>query len=149
MEVPDDLPDLQSLDEQRNRDNTNNNSNYSGGYRPNSNRETRNVSSNKNNSDKRIRTIDHSKFNKRKDRIDIFVGNMPYGIDEVQLKEWFEKNGLKKIEFDARIVIDKETGQGRGFGFISVFKKENVAEVLKLNGKEFNHRKLIINESRK
>lgn len=153
LEVPDDLPDLQSLDEQRNRDNnrdnTNNNSNYSGGYRPNSNRETRNVSSKKNNSDKRIRTIDHSKFNKRKDRIDIFVGNMPYGIDEVQLKEWFEKNGLKKIEFDARIVIDKETGQGRGFGFVSVFKKENVAEVLKLNGKEFNHRKLIINESRK
>ena len=153
LEVPDDLPDLQSLDEQRNRDNNrdniNNNSNYSGGYRPNSNRETRNVSSNKNNSDKRFRTLDHSKFNKRKDRIDIFVGNMPYGIDEVQLKEWFEKNGLKKIEFDARIVIDKETGQGRGFGFVSVFKKENVVEVLKLNGKEFNHRKLIINESRK
>jgi len=149
LEVPDDLPDLQSLDEQRNRDNINNNNNYSGGYRPNSNRETRNVSSNKNNSDKRFRTLDHSKFNKRKDRIDIFVGNMPYGIDEVQLKEWFEKNGLKKIEFDARIVIDKETGQGRGFGFVSVFKKENVVEVLKLNGKEFNHRKLIINESRK
>ena len=31
-------------------------------------------------------TIDHSKFNKRKDRIDIFVGNMPYGIDEALRK---------------------------------------------------------------
>lgn len=74
---------------------------------------------------------------------------MPYGIDEIDLKEWFEKNGLKKIEFDIRIVIDKETGQGRGFGFISVFNKLDIPEVLKLNGKEFNNRKLIINESRK
>ena len=74
---------------------------------------------------------------------------MPYGIDEIDLKEWFEKNGLKKIEFDIRIAIDKETGQGRGFGFISVFSKVDVPEVLKLNGKEFNHRKLIINGKRK
>ena len=59
------------------------------------------------------------------------------------------ENGLKKIEFDARIVIDKETGQGRGFGFVSVFNKEDVNCVLRLNGKEFNHRKIIINESKK
>ena len=166
LDIPDDLPDLQSLDEQRNRDNNNiNNNNFTGPYRPNLNRDrdsrdnrdkdrdrdrdSRNLSVNKNNGDKRFRTIDHSKYSKRKDKIDLFVGNMPYGIDEVQLKEWFEKNGLKKIEFDARIVLDKETGQGRGFGFISVFDKDDVAEVLKLNGKEFNHRKLVINQSRK
>ena len=153
LEIPDDLPDLQSLDDQRNRDNRDNrdnnniNNNFSGGYRPNINRE-RNLSENKN-MDKKIKLLDHSKYSRRKEKFDIFVGNMPYGIDEVQLKEWFEKNGLKNIEFDARMVIDKETGQGRGFGFVSVFKRENVADVLKLNGKEFKHRKLIINESRK
>ena len=100
-------------------------------------------------SDKRPRLLDHSRYSKRKEKIDLFVGNMPYGIDEIDLKEWFEKNGLKKIEFDIRIAIDKETGQGRGFGFISVFSKVDVPEVLKLNGKEFNHRKLIINGKRK
>ena len=168
LDIPDDLPDLQSLEEQRNRDNNNfnsNNNNFTGPYRPNINRDrdnrdnrdsrdkdrdSRNLSMNKNNNgDKRFRTIDHSKYSKRKDKFDLFVGNMPYGIDEVQLKEWFEKNGLKKIEFDARIVMDKETGQGRGFGFVSVFDKDNIADVLKLNGKEFNHRKIVINESRK
>ena len=168
LDIPDDLPDLQSLEEQRNRDNNNfnsNNNNFTGPYRPNRDRDnrdnrdsrdkdrdrdSRNLSVNKNNNgDKRFRTIDHSKYSKRKDKFDLFVGNMPYGIDEVQLKEWFEKNGLKKIEFDARIVMDKETGQGRGFGFVSVFDKDNVADVLKLNGKEFNHRKIVINESRK
>ena len=147
LEIPDDLPELQSLEDQRNRDNNNINNNFSGGYRPNINRE-RNLSENKN-MDKKIKLLEHSKYSRRKEKFDIFVGNMPYGIDEVQLKEWFEKNGLKNIEFDARMVIDKETGQGRGFGFVSVFKRENVADVLKLNGKEFKHRKLIINESRK
>ena len=149
LDIPEDLPDLQSLDEQRNRDNSYNNSNNNfSGYRPNNNspKEARISNSHP---DKRPRLLDHSRYSKRKDNIDLFVGNMPYEIDEVDLKEWFEKNGLKKIEFDIRIVIDKETGQGRGFGFISVFNKLDIPEVLKLNGKEFNHRKLIINESRK
>ena len=147
LEIPEDLPELQSLEDQRNRDSNNSNiNNFTGGYRPN-NRE-RNLSENKA-TDKKIKLLDHSKYNKRKEKYDIFVGNMPYGINEVEVKEWFEKNGLKNIEFDVRMVIDKETGQARGFGFVSVFKKENVADVLKLNGKEFKHRKLIINESRK
>ena len=64
-------------------------------------------------------------------------------------REWFEKNGLKNIEFDARLVIDKDTGNPRGFGFVSVFDKDDVSLVLKLNKKEFNKRKLIINESKK
>ena len=147
LDIPEDLPELQSLDEQRNRDNNNTINNFSG-YRPNNPTRERNLSENKSN-DRRPKILDHSKYMRRKDRIDLFIGNMPYGIDEVQLKDWFEKNGLKKIEFDARIALDKETGQGRGFGFISVFNKEDVPLVLKLNGKEFNHRKLVINESRK
>ena len=147
LDIPEDLPELQSLDEQRNRDNNNTINNFSG-FRPNNPTRERNLSENKSN-DRRPKILDHSKYMRRKDRIDLFIGNMPYGIDEVQLKDWFEKNGLKKIEFDARIALDKETGQGRGFGFISVFNKEDVPLVLKLNGKEFNHRKLVINESRK
>ena len=157
LEIPDDLPDLQSLEDQRNRenrDNRDNNNNininiFTGGYRPNNRtREERKFNENKN-GDRKIKLLDHSKYNRRKEKFDLFIGNMPYGIDEIQLREWFEKNGLKKIEFDARIVIDKETGQGRGFGFISVFNKDDIDTVLKLNGKEFNHRKIIINQSKK
>ena len=93
--------------------------------------------------------LDHSKYSKKPGKIDLFVGNLPHGIDEVQLREWFEKNGLKKIEFDVRIPVDKDTGQLRGFGFVSVFNREDVDTVLKLNGKDFNHRSLKINESKK
>ena len=139
LEKPEELPELQGLDEQRN-----NNYNRSS-IRDNNNR---NFSANHNN-DNRPKLLDHSKYSRRPGKIDLFVGNLPYGIDEVQFKEWFEKNGLKNVEFDARIPIDKETGQARGFGFVSVFDKDDVKAVLKLNGKDFNHRSLKINESKK
>ena len=128
LEIPEDLPDLLSLDEQRNTG-----TNISSSMRSNS-------------FDKKTNIINNIK---RKDRIDLFIGNMPYNIDEKQLRDWFEKNGLKKIEFDSRIAVDKETGQNRGFGFISVYDKNDIPLVLKLNGKDFNHRKLVINESKK
>ena len=139
LEIPDDLPELQSIEEQRNRD-----SNNANNINNNINNSTRSISY-----DKKQNTLDHSKFMKRKGRFDIFVGNLPYNADEVKLKEWFEKNGLKNMEFDVRITLDKDTGKGRGFGFVSVFKKEDINDVIKLNGKEFNYRKLVINESKK
>ena len=129
LEIIEDLPDLQGIDEQKN----NNNINNTNGFRPK----------------KETKILDHSKYSKKAGKIDLFVGNLPYNIDEVMFREWFEKNGLKNIEFDARLVIDKETGQPRGFGFVSVFDKNDVNSVLKLNKKEFNKRKLIINESKK
>ena len=148
LEIPDDLPELQSIEEQRNRDsislNGGNKNNFSGGYRPNNpTRMARN-----NSLEKRPQVMDNSKYMKR-NRFDIFVGNLPYNADEVELKNWFEKNGLKDIKFDVRITIDKDTGKKRGFGFVSVFNKEDIDNVIKLNGKEFNHRKLIINEAKK
>ena len=148
LEIPDDLPELQSIEEQRNRDSINlnggNKNNFSGGYRPNNpTRMARN-----NSLEKRPQAMDNSKYMKR-NRFDIFVGNLPYNADEVELKNWFEKNGLKDIKFDVRITIDKDTGKKRGFGFVSVFNKEDIDNVIKLNGKEFNHRKLIINEAKK
>ena len=149
LEIPDDLPELQSMEDQRNRDSNNlnstNNNHYSSGFRPNNaTRMARN-----NSYDKKPQMLDHSKFMKRKGRYDIFVGNLPYNADEVKLKEWFEKNGMKNTEFDVRIALDKDTGKPRGFGFVSVFNKDDIGDVIKLNGKEFNFRKLIINEAKK
>ena len=149
LEIPDDLPELQSMEDQRNRDSNNlnstNNNHFSSGFRPNnSTRMARN-----NSYDKKPQMLDHSKFMKRKGRYDIFVGNLPYNADEVKLKEWFEKNGMKNKEFDVRIALDKDTGKPRGFGFVSVFNKDDIGDVIKLNGKEFNFRKLIINEAKK
>ena len=163
LEIIEDLPELLNIDEQRNYNNSNNNITLNG-YRPNYNNHTNHNNHNNNNREfnnfdkgnfnhmrdnNKINNVDHSKYNKKGGRIDLFVGNLPFNIDEKQFREFFEKNGLKGIEFDARIALDKETGKPRGFGFVSVFNKNDVSLILKCNGKEFLKRKLIINESKK
>ena len=40
--------------------------------------------------------------------------NLPYSLDWKQLKQWFEKNGIKNIVF-VKIVIKQNRSQGYGF----------------------------------
>lgn len=85
----------------------------------------------------------------RPGKIDIFVGNLPYDVSDDTFKAWLKKNGMEKEEdFVVRVAIDKDNGQPRGFGFVSVYNTSSKEKVLKLNGKDFNKRKLIINESK-
>ena len=125
LEIPEELPELQNMDEQKNGGREANQ-----GFRP------------------QQRPPQQRHFVKREGKIDVFVGNMPYNVEENDFRGFFEKNGLKDVEFDARIAVDKDTGNPRGFGFVSVFNKEDLEKVLKLNGKEFMRRKLIINQSK-
>ena len=48
----------------------------------------------------------------------IFVGNLPYQADEHQLQEWFSGNGFPALSVN--IVVDRISGQPRGFGFVEV-----------------------------
>ena len=122
LETMEELPELQGMDEQKSNP----------GFRP----QVQNIS---NGPRRHIR---------KEGKIDIFVGNLGYNVDEKTLTEWLEKNGLKGTEMDVRIAVDKDAGTSRGFGFISVFDKDDLAKVCKLNGKELNRRRLVINESK-
>ena len=131
LETIDELPELMGIDEQKGNRNI-----------------VSNIGMFSHNNNTNIRGRSANTMRYREGKCDIFVGNLPYNIDEIQFKEWLEKNGLNGIDFDARLAVDKETGTPRGFGFISVFNKEHVKSVLKLNGREFLRRKLVINESK-
>ena len=75
----------------------------------------------------------------------IFVGNLPYQADEHQLQEWFSSNG-----FPARsviIVVDRISGQPRGFGFVEVSEDVAARCVLACNGQDFLGRTLVINNA--
>ena len=51
----------------------------------------------------------------------IYVGNIPYGKDENDLKDLFGQYGeVSSVKF----VNDKETGRFRGFGFLKEFWQE-------------------------
>jgi RNA recognition motif-containing protein len=75
----------------------------------------------------------------------IFVGNLPYQADEHQLQEWFSVNGF--LALSVNIVVDRISGQPRGFGFVEVNEDVAVRCILACNGQDFLGRTLVINNA--
>ncbi len=74
----------------------------------------------------------------------IYVGNLPYSATEEQLRELFARHG-EVVKVD--IVMDRETGRARGFGFVEM--ESGAADAIRsLNGHELGGRQLTVNEAR-
>jgi len=77
--------------------------------------------------------------------MDIYVGNLPYGAGDQELNELFAQHGAVT---SARVVIDKFSGQSRGFGFVEMSDKaEAEAAISATNEQDFMGRPLRVNES--
>jgi RNA recognition motif-containing protein len=77
--------------------------------------------------------------------MDIYVGNLPYGVDDQQLQELFEQHGNVT---SARVIVDKMSGDSKGFGFVEMpDKTEALAAIEATNEQDFNGRNLRVNES--
>jgi len=77
--------------------------------------------------------------------MDIYVGNLPYGAGDQELNELFAQYGAVT---SARVVIDKFSGQSRGFGFVEMpDKAEADAAINATNEQDFMGRPLRVNES--
>lgn len=74
----------------------------------------------------------------------LYVGNMSFKTTEEALTAAFAAYGTV---LSASIVMDRETGRPRGFGFVEM---EDGAEeaIADLNGKELDGRALTVNEAR-
>src|SRR5260221_1225112 len=78
--------------------------------------------------------------------MNIYLGNLSYSATEASLKELFEGYGTVTT---AKIVTDKFTGSSRGFGFIEMPNADEAQRAIdELNGKDFDGRKIVVNESR-
>ena len=76
----------------------------------------------------------------------IYVGNLNYGTGNEELKTMFGEFGDVS---DAVIIMDRDTGRSRGFGFIEMADEtEGRAAIEQLNGKEIEGRTLTVNEAR-
>ena len=76
----------------------------------------------------------------------IYVGNMPYGVTEEDLKQSFSAFGEVT---SVTIIKDKMSGQSKGFGFIEMASaEEGQAAISGMNEKELKGRKLNVNEAR-
>jgi RNA recognition motif-containing protein len=77
----------------------------------------------------------------------LFVGNLPFSVDESELRELFGQNDRTVAE--VRLITDRDTGRPRGFGFVEMGSSEEADQAIReLNGYELQGRQLNVNEAR-
>jgi RNA recognition motif-containing protein len=74
----------------------------------------------------------------------LFVGNLPWTVDDAQLREMFESLGEVH---SASVVMDRETGRSRGFGFVEMDDADAQRAISELNGKTIQSRQIKVNEA--
>lgn len=75
----------------------------------------------------------------------IFVGNLPYSINEDDVRSLFEEHGdVHSVD----LITDRETGRFRGFGFVDMEDDDAEAAMEALDGHEMQGRNLSVNEAR-
>lgn len=76
----------------------------------------------------------------------LFVGSLDYSTTDSQLESHFAAIG--KV-LSAKVIIDKYTGQGKGFGFVEMDTPESAKEAMnKLNGSQINGRSIAVKEAK-
>ncbi len=77
--------------------------------------------------------------------MNIYVGNLPFSATDEELRAIFEEFGVVQ---SAKVIIDRETGRSRGFGFVEM--SENIARkaITAVNGKEMDGMELTVNEAK-
>jgi RNA recognition motif-containing protein len=76
--------------------------------------------------------------------IKFYVGNLPYNVNEEELKKFFEAYGVVISSSSNAVTIprDRDRGHNRGFGFVEI-ETENPQEIIdKIDGKVLGERKI-------
>ena len=76
----------------------------------------------------------------------LYVGNLSFNTTEDGLNELF--GGVGAVQ-SANIIMDRETGRSRGFGFVEMSSQaEGENAIAQLNGAELDGRQLKVNEAK-
>jgi len=75
----------------------------------------------------------------------IYVGNLPWSIDNEGLKKLFSEAGLEVEE--ANVITDKYSGRSKGFGFVTVSDEAGEKAISEFNGKSIEGRELKVSEA--
>ena len=78
--------------------------------------------------------------------MNIYVGNLSYGITEDELKDVFAEYGEVS---NVSIITDKYSGQSKGFGFVEMPTQSEAEEAIKsLDGSMVKGRNIKVNQAR-
>ncbi len=76
----------------------------------------------------------------------LYVGNLPYSATDQVLFDTFSQCGTVE---SAKIIIDRETGRSKGFGFVEMSTDEEATDAIeKFNGADYDGRAITVNEAR-
>jgi RNA recognition motif-containing protein len=76
----------------------------------------------------------------------LFVGGLPYSVTNEQLAELFQQVGTVA---SVNVIVDKYTGQSKGFGFVEMETEEAAQQAIaKLHGYNMGGRTIAVNEAR-
>lgn len=76
----------------------------------------------------------------------IYVGNLPWSYSNADLEALFKTHGDVSA---AEVIMDRETGRSRGFGFIQMPNDQEADTAIEaLNGSQCGGRPLVVNEAR-
>lgn len=72
----------------------------------------------------------------------LYVGNIPFSVDEAQLRTLFSAYGdIAELS----IIMDRDTGRPKGFAFITFVSQQAAEKALEQNGRDLGGRPLKVN----
>ncbi len=78
--------------------------------------------------------------------MNIFISNLNYSTVDTELRGLFENYGVVD---SAKIIMDRDTGRSRGFGFVEMPDQAQAQQAIdELNQKEFKQKVLNVSEAR-
>jgi len=81
-----------------------------------------------------------------KNNVKLYVGKLPYSTTDQSLAELFGQYGQV---LSATVIVDRETGRSKGFGFVEInSEQEAQAAMNALNNSLVEDRSIIVNEAR-
>jgi hypothetical protein len=81
-----------------------------------------------------------------RDRVEIYVGNLPYELTGKDLSRMFGEFGPV---LSARVIKNRFNGKSKGYGFMEMSDRGQAAAAIRaLNGKDVKGRKMVVNEAK-
>ena len=74
----------------------------------------------------------------------IYVGNLPFTTTDSDLRQLFSSHGEVT---SASVVMDRESGRSRGFGFVEMDATNAATAITALDGRDHGGRALRVNEA--
>lgn len=75
----------------------------------------------------------------------LYCGNLSYSVDDNQLREKFAPFGDL---IDCKVIMDRDSDQSKGFGFVEMDEGAAEAAISALDQQDFNGRRMVVSIAR-